>query len=374
MEYTKFKVYYNSDGTFKKAEMSTSIGNFSISDEDKFKLALADFARQKGMTETELMNDSLLVEKVESKKKKSTKLKKPKVSEMSDEEYKYYSAAGGNKKKNLLKTGLAITTAGLVIAAGSWAISKLGAKKVNSNNTKAPTAYEDIVVNPTAVPYYPEVTEEPYYDDSYDYGNTGYDGMVDRNDENSQVIYQLANNGTVDNYSETEILDAINVYAGKMTDFTFEISQYINDRGSLGPAYYYDYETLFNGNSTDYLAVKMFSKMTNDIIIEAYQNNNKENTISLINSFCDVYTDFVFCGGEYTFELNGQYYSISFNDLSDMAKFTILDLGREMFNIDLDYSYDNGNYQFTKEDIIVNTGAMLEDELVPRLVDRGHRR
>ena len=67
-------------------------------------------------------------------------------------------------------------------------------------------------------------------------------------------------------------------------------------------------------------------------------------------------------------------YEWDFSELSDMAKATILELGNAMFLIDRDYTYNYENKKVKKEDVVEYTVDMLEDNIIPILVNRGYQK
>ena len=70
--------------------------------------------------------------------------------------------------------------------------------------------------------------------------------------------------------------------------------------------------------------------------------------------------------------IDGKDIIITYSELSDMAKATILELGVGMLNMKLDYNYyNNSGDVYTKTEIYAESVSVLEGELVPSLINKG---
>ena len=380
MTYNNCEVYYNKDNEFEKAIFSTSVGRLEIIDESIFNTKINEFARQERLSVDDLLNKDNLIKKFKSNKNKT---KKNKIEKMTSDQY--YNYVLRRKKNSGLVKGLAITTSIAVLAGGIWVISKLAPGRKTTDDFKIPTKNQYTIEQNTGTSNDliddNEVALTPSYTgiNSVNSGSSNgseYDkvmsGVINREQENNQIISQLVTGNTVE-LSNEEILQAINDNSRSANSSIFEVSQYINDRGLHGTAYYCSFEKLFTPGTVDYNAVKMFSDMRNDIVKTVFQSKNKTAAISKIDAFYNLYTEFVMVG-PCKFTLGNQSYVINYNDLSDMAKATILEIGSAMFTIDLDYTYNDGKYKFKKDEIYNDSVSMLEGELLPRLINKSYHK
>lgn len=384
MKYKNITIYYDKDDNFEKAVIETKYNEFEIDNEEKFDALLAEYAEQNGVTVEELIEDEDFIKVVQDKPKK--KIETEKTFELTDEELDAIFGDSSNddekkpKKKSWVKRLIAYAAVVAVLGTGSYHLYKHRDKvKAKLEGLFHSDKKAEFVINDSSNNY--------TYSSSNNTNTSGittsdndnkYDevmvNVMQREEKNNKVIQQLAANGMVVELSNDEIFETLNDHTRIANSSIFEVSQYINDRGLTGKPYYYDFSKLFVPGSADYYAVMMFSNERNDIINEVFQNNNKEEAKELIKSFYNSYTYFVMSKGTQVFIYDNQRYELKFDDLSDMAKATILEIGSAMFTIDLDYSYNDGNYRFDKEEILNDSVAMLEGELIPRLINKGYRK
>lgn len=375
-------IYKDVDNNFEKAIIETDIGKMTIEKEEDLNKALKSIAEQDKITVEELYKSDFV--KVIKKEERKSEDKRGTLDDLTDEEYEIFFGTKNNKKakgKKTIKRLLAGATVIALLGTGTYFIVEnrnvIGGKlkALFNHDKKIETTVNKN--NTGKITYVSSSSTSSKNDEKKNNNNSEYDktmeGVIKRQEENDKVMSQIMTQTTVE-LSNEEILQALNDNSRIANSSIFEISQYINDRGLSGTAYYYNFETLFTNGSADYNAVKMFSDMRNDIVKETFKNKDAADTKSKIKEFYTLYTEFVMVGDSRQFDLNGKSYSLKFDDLSDLAQTTILEIGSAMFTIDLDYKYSEGKYSFDKEEILNTSVEMLECELIPRLVNKGYRK
>lgn len=390
MKYKNITIYYDKDESFEKAIIETKYGNLEIKSEEEFKSLINEYAKQNGLTVKELLAKKDLIKTVkdaDTKKKSAYSTRDLTDEELGeivfeiDEKEKKHK-----KKKSWIKRLIAGTAIIAILGTGTYYLDKnkklFGGKiyAIFNPNKKVETLVDNKSNNNVQTNSNNNKTSNNGKITSVSSGNDNnseYDqnmkGVINREENNNQVISQLSN-GTVVELSNEQLLETLNDHSRIANSSIFEVSQYINDRGLSGTAYYYNFENLFNKDSLDYNTVKMFSDIRNSIISDVFKEKNKNWAKDGIESFYNLFIDLVFGNGSLKVIIDGQESVINFNDLSDMAKTTVLELGTAMLTIDYDYSYNDGNLSFEKEEILNNSVSMLEGELVPKLINKGYRK
>ena len=110
--------------------------------------------------------------------------------------------------------------------------------------------------------------------------------------------------------------------------------------------------------------------MRNDIIKSAFNKEDISTVKSKIRDFYSLYTEVVTLNGSCV----NKNVVLNFNELSDMAQATILELGTAVLTINLDYQYNSNNGKLNKGDILKDTVSTLEGELIPQLINKGNRK
>ena len=419
MKYERVNLFLDSDGNFSHATVDTNFGSVSILDELKFNSLLEDYAKQEGITVDDLMknskyvqifqvkkrrrrnnNESLPVEdeevleetdKDEEQKDNEEEVDEEKEeTEDSEEEIVYNANSKKTKKKNKKGTKKIITrlvafaTAGVVLVTGAIHLKKhtnlFNGKHIIFNgedtNLDNPLIYQEEVLEQFDYTNGNGQVNGNIYivdsgkDNEGEYGKV-MEGVAGRQEGNEVLTEQLAEKEPVQATSD-QILYTLEDNSRIASSSMFEVSEFINGNGLKGKAYYYSFENMFTG--MDYNAVKVFSDMRNIVLRSAFEEKDIESAKTWIRQFYSMYTDFVYGGKSCLVSVNGKETTIEFDKLSDMAKATILDLGVAMLTVNLDYNYANGDEMVSKFDILDNTIAILDGEIVPSLLNKGRSR
>lgn len=398
MKYKMLTIQRDADNKFIHANVLTDIGNIEINDEKKLDIVLGYFAKQEGLEVEELLKKEHLVKKIVEKEEVKEEEKKEKKAKKTDDVV-IFDPHKARKKETKEKTkrhgsvvkGLIITTTAVaVLGASAYVLDK----ECNTFNKKVYGLF-----HPDK-----KITEE--YDgllidgdDNYEISNRDYyvDNnytVVDSNNPNNESEYDATMENVIDRQettqevirgldekvlemSQDEIFQALNDMTRTANSSLFEVSQFINERGLTGKAYLYNFENNFTKDTLDYKVVKVFSDLRNDVLKSAYDGSDLSdsekiaNTKDKIMDFYALYAKVVSL--DMTIDVDGV--SLDFSELTDIGKATILELGTAMLEIDLkNYRYDIDGMIMDKESILDDSVYMLEENLIPTLVDKGYRR
>ncbi len=364
MKFKNVTIYYNEENEFEKAKFETEDLSFDVDDKDKFNDIIKKFAGQEKLTIFELLENDKLVKKV------TKVVETKKEDELSDEELdEIVFGVEKKKKKGFVKKlviyGSIITVLGVGIHHSiKHDLFGKRTKELNSNKK-----VESTVTNNNKVVNNSNFTIVDSGEDSKgEYGEV-MEEVILRDGSNSQVIYSLSEDKRVD-LTEKEILEVLNDTKRIANSSMFEISQFINGKDLTGEAYYYNFENNFPVGSYDYKVVKLFSDMRNEILKMAYKSNNAKKCKSKVSDFYDLFMEVVIQGSKSSYgDLK-----LDFDDLSDMAQVTILEMGSAMLTVDINYKHENSKGSYTKKELLEEALEMLEEDLIPDLVDKGRSR
>lgn len=384
MEYKNMELYLKSDGTFDNAVIYTNIGTLRVTEKDEFDRVLKDFSKQESIPTDALLTSDKYVKVVRERPK-------AKLGEVDDEDIIYDEdlAMPDNKKKtkkekepkkekktkkSWIKRLIATVTAVVVLGTGAYHLDKhkkvFNGKVVSFVSTVSAdvnNAYNNLTSNNdnATITVLDSGNGTSEYDDVMS-------NVSKRQENNRGVEQQVANNKVVE-LTKEEILQFVNDNARIANSSMFEVSQYINGKSLTGKAYYYNFESnKVYPNSVDYILVKKFSDLRNSVLDQAFKNKNVEATKEAIREFYSLYTEVVTLSKTVKITNNGRTYNVKFDDLSDMAKTTILELGTALFEINLDYNYYENNKMIKKDAILEDSVKMLEEELIPVLINKGY--
>lgn len=400
MKYERVNLFLDTDRKFSHATVETNFGSVSILEELKFNSLLEDYAKQEGITVDELMKDSKYVQIFQVKKKDKEdeealpideEAKEETIEEEIDEEEEneeddldeiVYNVdrkktRKKRKTKKIITRLVAFATASVVLVTGAIHLKK----HTNIFNGK-PISFID---TETDKEIDGEILEQFDYKDGnsqqkgniyiVDSGKTNkgeYDQVmqevVERQEQNEVITESLIDNKSVQ-ATEEQILYTLEDNSRIANSSMFEVSEFINGKSLRGKAYYYAFENMFSG--MDYNAVKVFSDLRNITLRSAFEEKDAEATKNWVRQFYSLYTDFVYGKKSCVVSIKGKDTTIKFDKLSDMAKATVLNIGVSMLTINLDYNYANGDNVVSKYDILDDSIAILDGEVVPVLLNKG---
>lgn len=369
MKYNNVVINYNSDGEFIFSDFETNKGNIYVTNKKQHDENIKEFAAQEGITIEEFMkrNDLVQIKKEERHSDFDD--------DMEDEEDNKREKS--QKFKKWVKRLIA-TAAVIVLATCGYSLDKR--KKVFGGRIYALFhPKEKIESSFKGGMFDANDSDVVSINISTSVGNGGdneYNEYIanvnEKADVNSQIIWQVATNDVV-NFNNEEIMEALNANLHISNGSLLGVSQYINDREFDETAYYYNFENLFQPGTTDYNSVFVFSKMRNDIIEMAFSKKDPNEIKKIIKNYYKMFTDYSVLNKKCKYKANDQEIVLNYDELSDMAKLVILELGDSMMMVDCDYSYNDGEVDFDKSDVIEQNES-LRNDLLRKIVNKGYRK
>ena len=150
-----------------------------------------------------------------------------------------------------------------------------------------------------------------------------------------------------------------------------EVSNFINGSKLEGNVVLPEYQQLFINDEEDYAAVEKFNILHNNIVYTAYNNKNVNATKKHIDEFNKHFVELVFAGNEFTYKAsNGQQEMYCFDDLSPMAKNTIVQMGMMVLDIDRDFNFDIDGVSYNRQKCIEDV-SVISAQLVNEIKNNG---
>jgi len=343
MKYNRIDVYYDKDSKFKYALVETNIGEIKITDEGKFKSLYEEIKETDEKVEFEVHKEG----KEEVKEERKSEIDE--IIYEVDEEYRT------KKKGKKIVKGLVIFGSVAVLATGVCHLVKY----TNWFNSKTASFTKD-----------DNIKDDDYYKIVVDNSNgktTVFDGVMDKVVDNQSGTKEVTTRLSEDNYnnlSSKEIMNALDNNWRLANSSIIEISNYINNGKLNGSAYYSNFST-YLPNSKDKAVVGYFSSLRNEIVRSAYEYKNvslvKSNTKTLYSNFAEFIT-----GNNYFLDSqNGKNVKVYYDDLSDMAKSIVLQIGMSALTMDVDYKYNAENMD--KFDVLEKAETLYYNDVLPSI-------
>lgn len=263
------------------------------------------------------------------------------------------------KKERKFSKGIKITS---IVLASLIGISGIGYTlhnvffKQKDNNKSNQTPKKSIV------------TTIDYKDPIENAFNERLDGIVKNEETLRETLSDIVKGNEV---NDDKLLKALGDQAAISLSNMTEVSNFINGSKLEGNVVLPEYQQLFINDEEDYAAVEKFNILHNNIVYTAYNNKNVNATKKHIDEFNKHFVELVFAGNEFTYKAsNGQQEMYCFDDLSPMAKNTIVQMGMMVLDIDRDFNFDIDGVSYNRQKCIEDV-SVISAQLVNEIKNNG---
>lgn len=323
-----------------------------LKETDKYESTI-DFIKNNPKISEKVEEKEIIVEPTEEVIEKTTKKEEKDIESKKDKK---------EEPKKEKKTGRIIIS-WLSVAAIMAALGYGGYELVKKNGW-----FNNNNKNKDDKPKNPIVTTIDYKDPIENAFNERLDGIVKNEETLRETLSDIVKGNEV---NDDKLLKALGDQAAISLSNMTEVSNFINGSKLEGNVVLPEYQQLFINDEEDYAAVEKFNILHNNIVYTAYNNKNVNATKKHIDEFNKHFVELVFAGNEFTYKAsNGQQEMYCFDDLSPMAKNTIVQMGMMVLDIDRDFNFDIDGVSYNRQKCIEDV-SVISAQLVNEIKNNG---